>query len=204
MVQTSDPTTSAADLDALIRDRVDAMVAARVDELFAVKEAERAAKPKKIAIIATKGTLDWAYPPLILATTAKTLGWDAGIFFTFYGLAILKKDRKLEVGTTGNPAMPMPIPMPQLLTALPGMTPMASWMMKRQFKDHGVASIDELLDLADRDGREDAALRDDDGRVRLLGGRVHRRDRAGLRRDELPRLGGRRRRHAGLLGRRAG
>jgi peroxiredoxin family protein len=148
MVQTAGSTTSAADLDALIRDRVDAMVAARVDELFAVKEAERAAKPKKLAIIATKGTLDWAYPPLILATTAKTLGWDAGIFFTFYGLAILRKDRKLEVGTTGNPAMPMPIPMPQLLTALPGMTPMASWMMKRQFKDHGVASIDELIDLA--------------------------------------------------------
>jgi peroxiredoxin family protein len=148
MVQTSGSTTSGADLDALIRDRVDAMVAARVDELFAVKEAERAAKPKKIAIIATKGTLDWAYPPLILATTAKTLGWEAGIFFTFYGLAILKKDRKLEVGTVGNPAMPMPITMPQLMTVLPGMTPMASSMMKRQFKDHGVASIDELLDLA--------------------------------------------------------
>ena len=148
MVETSGSTTSTTDLDALIRDRVDAMVAARVDELFAVKEAERAARPKKIAIIATKGTLDWAYPPLILATTAKTLGWEAGIFFTFYGLAILKKDRKLEVGTVGNPAMPMPITMPQLMTVLPGMTPMASSMMKRQFKDHGVASIDELLDLA--------------------------------------------------------
>jgi peroxiredoxin family protein len=148
MAQASESIAATTDLDALIRDRVDAMVAARVDELFAVKEAERAAKPKKLAIIATKGTLDWAYPPLILATTAKTLGWDAGIFFTFYGLAILKKDRKLEVGTTGNPAMPMPIPMPQLLTALPGMTPMASWMMKRQFKDHGVASIDELIELA--------------------------------------------------------
>lgn len=148
MVETSGSMTSAADLDALIRDRVDAMVTARVDELLALKEAERAKKPKKIAIIATKGTLDWAYPPLILATTAKTLGWDAGIFFTFYGLAILKKDRKLEVGTVGNPAMPMPITMPQLMTVLPGMTPMASSMMKRQFKDHGVASIDELLDLA--------------------------------------------------------
>jgi peroxiredoxin family protein len=148
MVQTSGSTTSGADLDALIRDRVDAMVAARVDELFAVKEAERAARPKKLAIIASKGTLDWAYPPLILATTAKTLGWDAGIFFTFYGLAILKKDRKLEVGTTGNPAMPMPIPMPQLMTALPGMTPMATSMMKRQFKGKGVASVDELLELA--------------------------------------------------------
>ncbi len=137
-----------ADLDALIRDRVDAMVTARVEELLAIKEAERAAKPKKLAIIATKGTLDWAYPPLILATTAASLGWEAGIFFTFYGLNILKKDRKLQVGTTGNPAMPMPIPMPQLLTALPGMTPMATWMMKGQFKDHGVASIDELIEVA--------------------------------------------------------
>ena len=136
-----------ADMDALIRDRVDAMVTARVDEIMALKEAEKAAKPKKMAIIATKGTLDWAYPPLILASTGATLGWDVGIFFTFYGLKILQKDRHLEVGTTGNPAMPMPIPMPQLLTALPGMTPMASWMMKRQFKDHGVASIDELVNI---------------------------------------------------------
>lgn len=101
-----------------------------------------------MAIIATKGTLDWAYPPLILATTGASLGWDVGIFYTFYGLKILQKNRKLEIGTTGNPAMPMPIPMPQLLTALPGMTPMATWMMKNQFKDHGVASIDELIDLA--------------------------------------------------------
>jgi peroxiredoxin family protein len=149
MVQASDPAaTGSADLDALIRDRVDAMVAARVDEVLALREAEKANKPKKIAIIATKGTLDWAYPPLILATTAASLGWTAGIFFTFYGLAILRKDRKLEVGTTGNPAMPMPVPMPQLLTALPGMTPMATAMMKRQFKQHGVASIDELIELA--------------------------------------------------------
>jgi len=158
MVQTFEPgeagsmtqpgATGMSDLDALIRDRVDSMVAAKVDELFAIKESERAKRPKKMAIIATKGTLDWAYPPLILATTGATLGWDVGIFFTFYGLKILQKDAKLEIGTVGNPAMPMPIPMPQLLTALPGMTPMATSMMKRQFKDHGVASIGELLDLA--------------------------------------------------------
>ena len=149
MVQTSESVGSGVgDLDALIRDRVDSMVAARVDELFAIKEAERLKRPKKMAIIATKGTLDWAYPPLILATTGAALGWDVGIFFTFYGLKILQKDRKLEIGTTGNPAMPMPIPMPQLLTALPGMTPIATSMMKRQFKDHGVASIDELLETA--------------------------------------------------------
>jgi peroxiredoxin family protein len=151
MVQANE-STSVADIDALIRDRVDALVTTRLDELLAIKEAEaeakRAAKPKKLAIIATKGTLDWAYPPLILATTAASLGWEVGVFFTFYGLSILNKNRKLEVGTTGNPAMPMPIPMPQLLTALPGMTPMATQMMKRQFKQHGVASIDELVELA--------------------------------------------------------
>ncbi len=149
MVQVSETAMSGtSDLDALIRDRVDAMVAARVDEVLAIKEAERAAKPKKLAIIATKGTLDWAYPPLILATTAASLGWEAGIFFTFYGLNILKKDRKLQVGTTGNPAMPMPVTMPQIVTALPGMTPMATSMMRKQFKDHGVASIDELIEVA--------------------------------------------------------
>ena len=148
MVQTSEPTTGAGDLDALIRDLVDALVAARVEELMALEAARKAAKPKKLAIIATKCTLDWAYPPLILATTAATLGWEAGIFFTFYGLNILKKDRKLEVGTVGNPAMPMPVTMPQIMTVLPGMTPIASSMMRRQFKDHGVASIDELIALA--------------------------------------------------------
>src|SRR3970282_1964497 len=148
MVQASETRTGAGDLDALIRDRVDALVTTRVDELMALEAARKAAKPKKLSIIATTGTLDWASPPLILATTAKTLGWEVGIFFTFYGLKILQKKRNLEVGTTGNPAMPMPITMPQLMTALPGMTPMATWMMKRQFKDHGVASIDELLDLA--------------------------------------------------------
>ncbi len=148
MVETASPKTDFGDMEALLKDRVDAMVAARVDELMALKEAERAAKPKKLAIIATKGTLDWAYPPLILATTAASLGWEAGIFFTFYGLNILRKNRKLEVGTTGNPAMPMPVTMPQIVTALPGMTPMATSMMKRQFKDHGVASIDELIELA--------------------------------------------------------
>lgn len=148
MVQASQTVPASAELDTLIRERVDALVAARVDELLAAQQAKRAAKPKKIAIIATKGTLDWAYPPLILATTAASLGWEAGIFFTFYGLNILKKDRKLEIGTTGNPALPMPIPMPQLLTALPGMTPIATSMMKRQFKGHGVASIDELIEIS--------------------------------------------------------
>ncbi len=109
-------------------------------------------EPKRIAIGASKGTLDMVSPPLILASTGAAMGLEAGIFFTFYGLNILRKDRKLEVGTTGNPAMPMPMPIPQLLAALPGMTPMASWMMKRQCRQHGVASIDELIALAQEMG----------------------------------------------------
>ncbi len=150
MVQSAEPTTlpSTEALDELIRERVDELLTQRLEQVLAEREASKQTKQKKIAIIATKGTLDWAYPPLILATTAAALGWEAGIFFTFYGLKILKKNRNLEIGTTGNPAMPMPIPMPQLLTALPGMTPIATKMMKRQFKDHGVASIEELIELS--------------------------------------------------------
>lgn len=150
MVQTAEPATlpTTEALDSLIQERVDALLADRLAQAIAEYEAHKPTKTKKIAIIATKGTLDWAYPPLILATTAASLGWEAGIFFTFYGLNILKKDRNLQIGTTGNPAMPMPVPMPQLLTALPGMTPIATQMMKRQFKDHGVASIDELIELS--------------------------------------------------------
>jgi peroxiredoxin family protein len=105
---------------------------------------------KKAAIIASKGTLDWAYPPLILATTAAASGMEAHVFFTFYGLEIIHKDfeRKLKVSPVGNPAMPMPVPMPNLVTALPGMGPMATSMMKSKFRGKNVAEIRELLDAA--------------------------------------------------------
>lgn len=102
---------------------------------------------KKLAIIATKGTLDWAYPPFILASTAAALGYDTEIFFTFYGLQLLKKDLKLQVTSLGNPGMPMPMPMPVLLQALPGMQNMMTMMMKQKMKSKGVASIDELREL---------------------------------------------------------
>jgi peroxiredoxin family protein len=105
---------------------------------------------QRAAIIASKGTLDWAYPPLILATAAAATGMETSVFFTFYGLKILLKDfdDELKIGPTGNPAMPMPVPMPQLATIIPGMVPMATKMMKSKFKGKGVAPIGELLDLA--------------------------------------------------------
>lgn len=102
---------------------------------------------KKLAIVATKGTLDWAYPPFILASTASALGYDTQIFFTFYGLQLLKKQLNLQVSSLGNPAMPMPMPIPVLIQALPGMQSMMSSMMKAKMKKKGVASIEELRDL---------------------------------------------------------
>lgn len=102
---------------------------------------------KKLAIIATKGTLDWAYPPFILASTASALGYDTEIFFTFYGLQLLKKKLDLQVTSLGNPGMPMPMPMPVLLQALPGMQSMMTSMMKQKMKSKGVASVEELREL---------------------------------------------------------
>ena len=102
---------------------------------------------KKLAIIATKGTLDWAYPPLILASTAAALGYEVQIFCTFYGLQLLRKKLDLKMSSLGNPGMPMPMPMPVLLQALPGMQSMMTTMMKQKMKSKGVASFDELRSL---------------------------------------------------------
>ncbi len=102
---------------------------------------------KKLAIIATKGTLDWAYPPFILSSTAAALGYETQIFFTFYGLQLLKKRLDLKVSSLGNPGMPMPVPMPVLLQALPGMQSMMTVMMKKKMKAKGVADLEELREL---------------------------------------------------------
>jgi peroxiredoxin family protein len=103
---------------------------------------------KKMAIIATKGTLDMAYPPFILASTAAALGYEVQVFFTFYGLQLLRRDLSdVKISPLANPAMPMPIPMPVLVAALPGMETMATMMMKQKLKKKGVASLEELRAL---------------------------------------------------------
>ena len=109
---------------------------------------------RKAAIIASKGTLDWAYPPLILSTAAAASGMEVSVFFTFYGLNIVHRDfeRKLKVSPVANPGMPMPVPMPDIVSALPGMTGMATGMMKSMFKKKNVAGIGELLDVARESG----------------------------------------------------
>jgi len=103
---------------------------------------------KKMALIATKGTLDMAYPPFILASTAAALGWEVQIFFTFYGLSLLRHDLGgVKSSPLANPAMPMPVPMPVIVQMLPGMESMASMMMKNKMKSKGVASLQELRDI---------------------------------------------------------
>ncbi len=108
---------------------------------------------KSMSIIVTKGTLDWAYPPFILATTAAAMGLDVTMFFTFYGLTLLKKDLDLKVNTLGNAAMEMPMmgghmAMPNILAAMPGATALTTSMMKNLIKKKGVASIEELREAA--------------------------------------------------------
>jgi peroxiredoxin family protein len=108
---------------------------------------------KKMALIASKGTLDMAYPPFILASTAAALDWEVQIFFTFYGLQLLRKDiSDVKISPLANPAMPMPVPLPVFAQILPGMEAMATMMMKAKMKSKGVASLTELRALCQEAG----------------------------------------------------
>lgn len=114
-------------------------------------------KPKRIAIIALNGSLDLAYPPLILASTAVAMDMEAAIFFTFYGLDIVnkKKNKSLGVAPLANPAAPQPIPgvsVPNIVGALPGMEAVATMMMKSWMKKANVAPLDKLLDMCIQGG----------------------------------------------------
>jgi peroxiredoxin family protein len=143
-----------ATLDALIKQRLDEILPQKLEEL-------KASTTPSMTIIATKGTLDWAYPPFILASTAAALGWDVTVFFTFYGLNLLKKDvSDLKVSPLGNPGMPMKMPfgpdwfkginwnIPNIVQAgIPGFETMATMLMKQTIKNNGVAEIAELRSL---------------------------------------------------------
>jgi len=111
-----------------------------------------AKRRRRLALVASKGTLDGAYPVLILATTAASLGWEVGVFFTFYGLDIIhkKKHKKLKVSPLANPALP--IPLPSLVGALPGMTAAATAMMKGWMKRSHMPRVEEFLEMARESG----------------------------------------------------
>jgi len=135
----------------------DAWFERKFNEQMQLREA---AHTPSMAIIVTKGTLDWAYPPFILASSASALGWDVSLFFTFYGLSLLKKDLDLEISPLGNPAMPMKMPfgpewfqdvnweMPNAVMGnIPGFEKMATTLMKKTMHKKGVASIEELREI---------------------------------------------------------
>jgi peroxiredoxin family protein len=124
-----------------------AELAARVDELeAALDEATAEDGAKKMSIIATKGTLDMAYPPLILASTAAAFGYDVTVFHTFWGLDILHEERskRLKLSSVGNPNMPVP----NVVGALPGMDRVTTRLMEKRIADNDTASIEELLETS--------------------------------------------------------
>jgi peroxiredoxin family protein len=156
-------TPDVAVIDDLIRQRLDEILPGKIEEKL--KEIQEN-KTGSMAIIATKGTLDWAYPPFILASTAAALGWDVTMFFTFYGLNLVKKDvSDLKVSPLGNPGMPMKMPfgpdwfksinwnIPNVVQAgIPGFESVATSLMQQTIKNNGVASISELRELSQEAG----------------------------------------------------
>jgi peroxiredoxin family protein len=103
---------------------------------------------KRLALVASKGTLDEAYPPLIMATTAASLGWEVGIYFTFHGLDILhdRRHRRLKTASVGNPSGPIRIP--TWIGMLPGATRLATAVMKRWMKRSRMPGVPEFIDMA--------------------------------------------------------
>jgi peroxiredoxin family protein len=121
-----------------------AALEARIDELEAQVDAATDDGPTSMVVVSTKGTLDMAYPPLILASTAAAFGWDVTVFHTFWGLDILHEERSqnLKLSSVGNPNTPMP----NALATLPGMDRLTTTMMERQIADNDVATVKELLE----------------------------------------------------------
>ncbi|MES0491749.1 MAG: DsrE/DsrF/DrsH-like family protein [Leptospirales bacterium] len=119
------------------------------------------AKQTKVVMVASQGTLDWAYPPVILGSTAAALDMDVTIFFTFYGLKILLKKPGFQISPGANPAMPMKMPfgpkwfqglnwpIPNMVANnVPFFNRFATSMMKKTFKKKGVATVETLRDMA--------------------------------------------------------
>ncbi|UCE18541.1 MAG: DsrE/DsrF/DrsH-like family protein [Gemmatimonadota bacterium] len=109
-------------------------------------------KNKRLALVVSKGTLDNAYAPLILASTAVSMDWECGLFFTFYGLDILNKKKldSLKVPPLANPAMPIAVP--NMIGVLPGMTAMATGIMKKWMDRAKLPPLRDLIEIAQEGG----------------------------------------------------
>jgi peroxiredoxin family protein len=102
-------------------------------------------KERKLSIIVSKGSLDMAYPGLILANAARMMGIEADLFFTFWGMDVISKKHvdHLKVTPVGNPAMHMP----QMVGVLPGVSTMASSMMMKSIEKLDVPPVHEFLTM---------------------------------------------------------
>ncbi|MFC6722490.1 DsrE/DsrF/DrsH-like family protein [Halobacteriaceae archaeon SHR40] len=139
-------TETSAGSEGSLSDEEIAKLQARVDELeseLADVQSEVGDSPKKMVIIATKGTLDMAYPPLILASTAAAFGYDVTVFHTFWGLEILHEEnsKELQLSSVGNPNMPVP----NAIAALPGMDRVTTRLMENRIEDNDVATVESLI-----------------------------------------------------------
>lgn len=138
------------------------------DQQFTKKMAEyQASKTPRLSMLVSKGTLDWAYVTFIVSSTAAAMNWEVSVFFTFYGLSLLKKDINPDISALGNPAMPMKMPfgpqwfrnvewnMPNLIMAgVPGFEKVATTLMKKTLKQKGIATVQELRDMSVEAGVE--------------------------------------------------
>lgn len=159
----AESSATATSIDPVLEARINEIVAQKFAELVGSNQRELAAaraearperRRRRLAIVASKGSLDMAYPPLILASTAASLGWEVSVFFTFYGLDIInkKRNRHLQVAPLGNPAMPVPVP--NLIGAIPGMTAVATKMMKGWMSAANMPSVDDLIEVCRESGVE--------------------------------------------------
>ena len=130
-------TLSRAELETRIKD---------LETRLAAVESDEADDQPKMSIISTKGTLDMAYPPLILASTAAAFGYEVTVFHTFWGLDILHEEnsQNLQLSSVGNPNMPVP----NLIAAIPGMDRMTTKMMERRIEDNNTATVQELIETS--------------------------------------------------------
>jgi peroxiredoxin family protein len=144
--ETNDATAPAGGVDPETVAALEARIDDLEGELAAVRTEVGDDDDGKMVIVATKGTLDMAYPPLILASTAAAFGWDVTVFHTFWALDILHEDRSqdLQLSAVGNPNMPMP----NAIGALPGMDRVTTKMMEKRIRDNDTASIQELIDTS--------------------------------------------------------
>jgi len=154
-----EPKPNDALIDELIERRLSEILPQKLEEALAKR---RESTPGSLVIITSKGTLDWAYPPFILSSTAAALGWNVSVFFTFYGLQLLRKDiSDLKVSALGNPGMPMKMPfgpewfrsinwnIPNAVQSIvPGFETVATTLMKQTIRNKGVASVEELRQMA--------------------------------------------------------